>query len=246
MEFDVKDEKDKFELMKKMVEFQKNVKQPKKDKNNPFSKSSYASLQSVQETVVEALEPLGLSFFQDFGINNEGKTLSVQTVIISDLGMIKFNPIVLPLEKITAQGVGSASTYARRYALTTNLAIVADEDDDGNNASYTNKSSNNYRKNNNAGKSQTYQNKNKPTQQQIPKSNNHVDEIQEKQKYYAKCVMQSETKLGKEKTKEILDATKAIYKIEDPYSANVNQLTNLTNYFIAQVQGEITKQEGKQ
>lgn len=244
MEFDVKDEKDKFELMKKMVEFQKNVKQPKKDKNNPFSKSSYASLQSVQETVVEALEPLGLSFFQDFGINNEGKTLSVQTVIISDLGMIKFNPIVLPLEKITAQGVGSASTYARRYALTTNLAIVADEDDDGNNASYANKRSNNYRKNNNAGKSQTYQNK--LTQQQTPKSNNPVDEIQEKQKYYAKCVMQSEAKLGKEKTKEILDATKSIYKIEDPYSANVNQLTNLTNYFIAQVQGEITKQEGKQ
>lgn len=58
--------------------------------------------------------------------------------------------------------------------------------------------------------------------------------------------MQSEAKLGKEKTKEILDATKSIYKIEEPYSANVNQLTNLTNYFIAQVQGEITKQEGKQ
>jgi hypothetical protein len=41
----------------------------------------------------------------------------------------------LLLDKRNSQGLGSAITYARRYALTAVLNLVADEDDDGNQAS---------------------------------------------------------------------------------------------------------------
>jgi hypothetical protein len=141
MRFNTKDDKSKFELMIKLEEFQENVKAPKKDMNNPFTKSKYATLQSVTETVKEAMKPLKLAFFQDFNEDTEAKTISVQTIVLSELGTVEFNPIVLPIEKMTAQGVGSAITYARRYALTTNLGVVADEDDDGNYASGRNHSS---------------------------------------------------------------------------------------------------------
>ena len=244
MEFVVKEDKDKFELMKKMVEFQKNVKQPKKDKNNPFSKSSYASLQSVQETAVEALEPLGLSFFQDFGINNEGKTLSVQTIIISNLGMIKFNPIVLPLEKITAQGVGSASTYARRYALTTNLAIVADEDDDGNNAS--NVSKNGYNKQNNGYQKRNYQQP-KANQSNNKRNTNQSKPLNESEKLKAEEIRynnnakQAIEKIGKQNAQQIFVKAKQIYKIDDIKKCRANDLANLNSYVEAEVKGQITK-----
>ncbi|MFY1048600.1 ERF family protein [Apilactobacillus sp. 1-1-2] len=241
MEFVVKEDKDKFELMKKMVEFQKNVKQPKKDKNNPFSKSNYASLQSVQETAVEALEPLGLSFFQDFGINNEGKALSVQTIIISNLGMIKFNPIVLPLEKITAQGVGSASTYARRYALTTNLAIVADEDDDGNNAS--NVSKNGYNKQNNGYQKRNYQQQPKTTKRNTNQSKplNESEKLMAEEIRYNYNAKQAIEKIGKQNAQQIFVKAKQIYKIDDIKKCRANDLANLNSYVEAEVKGQITK-----
>ncbi|CAI2610877.1 hypothetical protein AKUH3B101J_09030 [Apilactobacillus kunkeei] len=245
MEFVVKEDKDKFELMKKLVDFQKNVKQPKKDKSNPFSKSSYASLQSVQETAIEALEPLGLSFFQDFGMNNEGKTLSVQTIIVSDLGMIKFNPIILPLEKITAQGVGSASTYARRYALTTNLAIVADEDDDGNNAS--NVSKNGYNKQNNGYQKRNYQQQPKASQATTKRNTSQSKPLNESEKLMAEEVRynnnakQAINKIGKQNAQQIFVKAKQIYKIDDIKKCRANDLANLNSYVEAEVKGQITK-----
>jgi len=38
----------------------------------------------------------------------------------------------LPMGKVTAQGAGSAVTYARRYSLCAALGIAAEDDDDGN------------------------------------------------------------------------------------------------------------------
>ena len=38
---------------------------------------------------------------------------------------------IIPLPKNDPQGMGSAITYARRYALTAMLGIITEEDDDG-------------------------------------------------------------------------------------------------------------------
>ena len=39
--------------------------------------------------------------------------------------------MLLPIKDQTAQGVGSALTYAKRYAISSILGITADDDDDG-------------------------------------------------------------------------------------------------------------------
>ncbi len=38
----------------------------------------------------------------------------------------------VPVDKVTAQGYGSAMTYAKRYSLAMACGVDADEDDDGN------------------------------------------------------------------------------------------------------------------
>jgi hypothetical protein len=46
-----------------------------------------------------------------------------------------FGPLRMPATKPDAQGMGSAATYARRYALMAVAGVVGDDDDDGNAAS---------------------------------------------------------------------------------------------------------------
>lgn len=230
MEFIVKEEKDKFALMKKLVEFQKTVKQPEKDNFNPLSKSKYATLSSVQKSITEAMTPLGLSFFQDYVNDQDGKLISVQTIIVSEIGMIKFNPIVLPIEKVTAQGIGSASTYARRYALTTNLSIVADEDDDGNQASNVQHNSNsNYKK------QYTKRTQTAPKQQPAAKTTTKTDEKTTTQglmkRYYNTAVEQ----LGKSNADTAFNKAKQTMGADDPYTLNIDGMKNFINVFVQNV-----------
>ncbi|WP_252341658.1 ERF family protein, partial [Escherichia coli] len=44
-------------------------------------------------------------------------------------------PLVVTSKDETAQGYGSAVTYARRYGLSALMGVIADTDDDGNAAS---------------------------------------------------------------------------------------------------------------
>lgn len=48
---------------------------------------------------------------------------------------MEFDPLFLPMDKMTAQGAGSVITYARRYALSCVFGIASESDDDGNHAS---------------------------------------------------------------------------------------------------------------
>lgn len=234
MEFIVKKDEDKFELMKKLVEFQKTVKQPKKDSVNPFAKSKYSSLSAVQDVVTTALSKLGLSFFQDYvnsDSENGGKTISVQTIIVSELGMIKFNPIVLPIEKLTAQGIGSASTYARRYALTTNLSIVADEDDDGNSASRNNQSrGRNYRVPYHSNNSQRRTTNSKPT-----------SEPTGQQKVTKMRLNAAEQRLGHENAVRLFNQAKIDCSVKDLGKLPEKQLESFNNIFTGLVKDELSK-----
>jgi hypothetical protein len=67
---------------------------------------------------------------QDASLCDRG--VSVTTRLIHSSGQwIEFGPLTVPMSKQDAHGVGSATTYARRYGLSAALGIVAD-DDDGN------------------------------------------------------------------------------------------------------------------
>jgi hypothetical protein len=106
-----------------------------KDAVNPAfvrdgKKSTYADLAANVEAARPHLAANGLSVVQEATTIERG--VSVATCILHSSGQwIQFDPITVPLGKADAHGVGSATTYARRYALGAALGLVA-EDDDGN------------------------------------------------------------------------------------------------------------------
>nr|DAS03366.1 MAG TPA: ERF superfamily protein [Caudoviricetes sp.] len=122
-------------LSKAMSEFQKNLKQPLKDANNPFFKSKYVPLENVVEAITEAAGPLGISFMQ-FASGDDSGNIEVGTIILHQSGeYIEFPSVRMKPEKQTPQAYGSAITYAKRYALSAVFGITSDKDDDGNEAS---------------------------------------------------------------------------------------------------------------
>lgn len=121
------------ELSKALSKFQGEVKNPKNTATNPFFKSKYAPLEEVLNTTRPILSKHGLSVIQS--PSSEGEYVSITTILMHESGeWMEFQPLKLKTDKNTAQGAGSAITYARRYAISAILGIASEEDDDGNNA----------------------------------------------------------------------------------------------------------------
>lgn len=107
-----------------------------KTKTNPHLKNKYADLSDILDGIDEGLAINNLIVVQSVEKPDAG--ISVTTRIIHASGQwIEFGPTTLPVEKMTPQSAGSAITYARRYALSAALCLVADDDDDGNGSSAT-------------------------------------------------------------------------------------------------------------
>lgn len=125
----------KAELFKAFANFKKKLKQPLKDANNPFFKSKYVPLENVVQVVDEAMTDTGLSYTQGIADLEEGY-LRVDTIVLHESGeyMVIKGSKVKPV-KNDPQSAGSATTYARRYSLSTAFGIASDPDDDGNGAS---------------------------------------------------------------------------------------------------------------
>ena len=102
------------------------------DRINPHFKSRYATLASVIDAVREPLTKNGIAFVQKVSHTERG--VGVETVFLGYGCEIATGMVVVPLDKATAQGMGSALTYARRYSLAMACCISADDDDDGNEA----------------------------------------------------------------------------------------------------------------
>lgn len=105
-----------------------------KGKANPAFKSKYADLASVWDACRVALTGNGLSVIQSPGELIEGKSMAMTTMLMHSSGQWVRDRLTIPLGKIDAHGYGSATTYARRFALAAFVG-VAPEDDDGNAAS---------------------------------------------------------------------------------------------------------------
>ena len=105
---------------------------------NPHFKSKYADLSSILDAIREPLATNGLSVMQDTRtVSAEGGGfigVSVGTRSGHKSGQWReVGPLTVPLSKIDSHGVGSASTYAKRYSLVSALNVAgADIDDDGN------------------------------------------------------------------------------------------------------------------
>jgi hypothetical protein len=110
-----------------LVKFQSTVSKVTKEASNPFFKSRYASLANILDTIQKPLTECGLAISQFPDVD------ALTTIIIhSESGEWMESSYVMPLAKQNdPQAMGSAITYARRYALGSILNLNIDNDDDG-------------------------------------------------------------------------------------------------------------------
>lgn len=118
-------------LNEKLLEIQKaGIEGVVFDSSNPHFKNRYISLGSLLDKVLPVLNDKGIVVTQI--PTATGPTPSLSTVFVdTESGERLEGTVPLVLQKDDPQGVGSAITYMRRYALLSMLGLVADEDDDG-------------------------------------------------------------------------------------------------------------------
>lgn len=116
-----------------LAKAQGQIKAALKDANNPFFKSKYADLSSVWAACQAPLTENGISVSQWPCHSDDGRLHIITR--LAHAGEWMRAEFSVPVKDQTAQGFGSATTYARRYALAAAVGVVADEDDDGNAAS---------------------------------------------------------------------------------------------------------------
>lgn len=117
-------------LFTALSKVQATIKDAKLDAVNPHFCSKYATLASVYEAVRSACSAQGLCVTQ-LASTVDG-CASVTTMMGHTSGQWMRSTLIVPLDKATAQGLGSALTYARRYSLAAIVGVASDEDDDGN------------------------------------------------------------------------------------------------------------------
>lgn len=123
-------------LFAALAQAQAEIENAAKNAANPHYRSKYADLAEVLNTVRPTFAKHGLSVMQSTGFS--GSLVTVTTLVgHKDGGYITAEASCVPA-KTDAQGVGSATTYLRRYSLAA-MAGVAQEDDDGNAAAHTGK-----------------------------------------------------------------------------------------------------------
>lgn len=120
------------DLFAAIAKAQAEVENATKNAQNPHFKSRYADLAEVLNTVRPVFAAHGLSLNQS--TEYDGQLVKVTTCVgHAGGGYITSTAACVP-GKSDAQGIGSASTYLRRYSLAA-MTGVAQEDDDGNAAS---------------------------------------------------------------------------------------------------------------
>lgn len=94
---------------------------------------SYAPLETIMAAVRGSLAANELGLTQGVVVTDKGEEM-LRTTLIHASGQWIANevPVLVAAGENGAQAYGSALTYARRYAITAILCVVADEDDDGN------------------------------------------------------------------------------------------------------------------
>jgi hypothetical protein len=125
------------ELAKALVKAQSEMKNPAFDTTNPHFKNRFASLAAVRNAVIPVFNKHGVFVTQDVTTVEGG--ISCTTVLMHESGQfVEFGPLMMPATKADAQGLGSATTYCKRYQLQAVSGVVGDDDDDGNAAARLN------------------------------------------------------------------------------------------------------------
>ena len=102
-----------------------------KNAKNPFFKSNYADINNVIETIAPVCESLGICFTQCPKVTDgNADVLVTRLTLLANPDSFIESEIRLFLPTADMQKLGSAITYARRYALISMFGLET-EDDDG-------------------------------------------------------------------------------------------------------------------
>lgn len=113
---------------------QGSMKSALRNSRNPHFNYSYADLSAVIEAAREPLSKNNLAVVQTLD-GSDVNTTKVETVLMHKSGQWISSTIEVRPTQQTPQGMGSAITYARRYAYAAIIGMASEEDDDGNTAS---------------------------------------------------------------------------------------------------------------
>lgn len=120
-------------LAEALAAFQAEFKNPPKTKTNPYFNSTYVDLADALDVVRKALSEKGLSFIQLTSAGEDRVILHTRLLHVTGQWIEGTYPVT---KLAKAQEMGSALTYARRYALFALVGIAGEDDDDGNRATH--------------------------------------------------------------------------------------------------------------
>ena len=100
---------------------------------NPFFNSKYASLAAVLEVAMPALNANEVALVQGNRWDANDNGFYITSMLMHSSGEWIKSEIRMPIAKKDAHGIGAATTYGRRYLLSS-MVGVAQADDDGNGA----------------------------------------------------------------------------------------------------------------
>lgn len=117
-------------ISKALVEFHGKLIKVPKDAINPHFRNKYASLSQIIESIEKPLNECGLAIMQLPAGDHE-----LETILLHSSGEYIAETYRMTPTRDDPQGLGSAITYQRRYALGAILCLNIDEDDDAERAS---------------------------------------------------------------------------------------------------------------
>ena len=117
------------ELIGALNKLQGVLKSVPKTKENSYFSSKYADLDTIWDTVRKPLTDNGLALVQTTAENDQGIPF-LETLLLHTSGEWIKSELALNPVKSDPQSMGSAITYARRYAMSAMLGVSAEDDDD--------------------------------------------------------------------------------------------------------------------
>ncbi len=117
--------------MKKLFDAKQQIPTIKKDANNPFFKSGYATLSRIIEVVEPILAKHELYIYHSL-IIQDGDSVLVTSIVDKEQGNGGVTSFFKLPSNTDIQKIGSAITYAKRYNITALLNLNIEDDDDGN------------------------------------------------------------------------------------------------------------------
>lgn len=117
-------------ILKALLEFQKNISPIVKSESNPFFKSKYADINQILELILPPLQDQGILLLQLPVHNVRDDCVSIKSTLYHVDSEEHLSCLAeAPLAKRDPQAVGSAYTYLRRYSIQSFLGLQAVDDD---------------------------------------------------------------------------------------------------------------------